>query len=230
MFTRRMLYRSINILPHFLVLTVTNNQGSLKTVAATDRWEGWVQRGFRYYVFIFWLSASCKSLFDLPEYTIIHRSKRLGIFLRIGWWMMMVIRSWWWRSPTVKSWIIAAMTAMISVWFPPSSHPICLFSLPVNPLWLHISSLIVLYPQWSGCSDNVDFGVTFSRTFVDAQDRRKSRKRPKNPISLMNLHNNEAGRKVRSGKGFLDVFEAGWDGAGKGNWGNRKVPKVQKRK
>jgi len=50
--------------------------------------------------------------------------------------------------------------------------------------------------QWSGCSDNVDFGVTFSRTFVDAQDRRKSRKRPKNPISLMNLHNNEAGRKL----------------------------------
>ena len=50
--------------------------------------------------------------------------------------------------------------------------------------------------QWSGCSDNVDFGVTFSRTFVDAQDRRKSRKKPKNPISLMNLHNNEAGRKV----------------------------------
>ena len=42
----------------------------------------------------------------------------------------------------------------------------------------------------------MDFGVTFSRTFVDAQDRRKSRKRPKNPISLMNLHNNEAGRKV----------------------------------
>jgi len=50
--------------------------------------------------------------------------------------------------------------------------------------------------QWSGCSDNVDFGVTFSRTFVDAQDRRKSRKKPKNPISLMNLHNNEAGRKL----------------------------------
>jgi len=50
--------------------------------------------------------------------------------------------------------------------------------------------------QWSGCSDNVDFGVTFSRTFVDAQDRRKSRKKPRNPISLMNLHNNEAGRKL----------------------------------
>merc|ERR1719216_749134 len=47
--------------------------------------------------------------------------------------------------------------------------------------------------QWSGCSDNVDFGVTFSRTFVDAQDRRKSRKRPKKAQPLMNLHNNEAG-------------------------------------
>ena len=50
--------------------------------------------------------------------------------------------------------------------------------------------------QWSGCSDNVDFGITFSRTFVDARDRRKSRKRPKKAQPLMNLHNNEAGRKV----------------------------------
>ena len=133
----------------------------------------------------------------------------------------MVIRSWWWRSPTVKSWIIAAMTAMISVWFPPSSHPICLFSLPVNPLWLHISSLIVLYPQWSGCSDNVDFGVTFSRTFVDAQDRRKSRKRPKNPISLMNLHNNEAGRKVSQIWNHLE------EGDMRKEKGNRRVPKVR---
>ena len=53
------------------------------------------------------------------------------------------------------------------------------------------------YFQWSGCSDNVDFGITFSRTFVDARDRRKSRKRPKKAQPLMNLHNNEAGRKVR---------------------------------
>ena len=50
--------------------------------------------------------------------------------------------------------------------------------------------------QWSGCSDNVDFGITFSRSFVDARDRRKSRKRSKLPQPLMNLHNNEAGRKV----------------------------------
>ncbi len=40
--------------------------------------------------------------------------------------------------------------------------------------------------------------MTFSRTFVDAQDRRKSRKKPRNPNSLMNLHNNQAGRKVQN--------------------------------
>lgn len=50
--------------------------------------------------------------------------------------------------------------------------------------------------EWSGCSDNVDFGITFSRSFVDARDRRKSRKRSKLPQPLMNLHNNEAGRKL----------------------------------
>ena len=152
------------------------------------------------------------------------------------------------------NWMIAGMTSMISVWSPPILAPPVYFPSLGAPYilsrlafpdtkWHFIQRLefnlsrttfAFLYkiapPQWSGCSDNVDFGVTFSRTFVDAQDRRKSRKRPKNPISLMNLHNNEAGRKVRSGKGFLDVFEAGWDGAGKGNWGNRKVPKVQNRK
>ena len=84
----------------------------------------------------------------------------------------------------------------ISLVFPQFSlSPTLFIFTPWGPHFL--SHLIILYPsQWSGCSDNVDFGVTFSRTFVDAQDRRKSRKRPKNPISLMNLHNNEAGRKV----------------------------------
>ena len=59
-------------------------------------------------------------------------------------------------------------------------------------------TLLHSFFQWSGCSDNVDFGITFSRSFVDARDRRKSRKRSKLPQPLMNLHNNEAGRKVRS--------------------------------
>merc|ERR1712214_49189 len=40
--------------------------------------------------------------------------------------------------------------------------------------------------QWSGCSDNVDFGITFSRNFVDARDGRKSRKNPRKAQPLMN--------------------------------------------
>ena len=75
---------------------------------------------------------------------------------------------------------------------------------PILAVWSPADSLST--PQWSGCSDNVDFGVTFSRTFVDAQDRRKSRKKPKNPVSLMNLHNNEAGRKVSKIFNFKNVI------------------------
>nr|CDI40100.1 WNT4 protein [Euperipatoides kanangrensis] len=47
--------------------------------------------------------------------------------------------------------------------------------------------------QWSGCSDNIAYGTAFSQAFVDA--REKSR-RPLNSRALMNLHNNEAGRKL----------------------------------
>uniref|UniRef100_UPI00398ED4A8 protein Wnt-4a isoform X1 n=1 Tax=Pristiophorus japonicus TaxID=55135 RepID=UPI00398ED4A8 len=47
--------------------------------------------------------------------------------------------------------------------------------------------------QWSGCSDNIAYGVAFSQSFVDVRERSKgaSSSRP-----LMNLHNNEAGRKA----------------------------------
>ncbi|XP_014679817.1 PREDICTED: protein Wnt-4-like, partial [Priapulus caudatus] len=45
--------------------------------------------------------------------------------------------------------------------------------------------------QWSGCSDNVAYGTTFSAEFVDARDRAKGARSPR---SLMNLHNNNAGR------------------------------------
>ncbi|XP_056142089.1 wingless-type MMTV integration site family, member 4b [Lampris incognitus] len=47
--------------------------------------------------------------------------------------------------------------------------------------------------QWSGCSDNLSYGVAFSQTFVDEPERAKglSTGRP-----LMNIHNNEAGRKA----------------------------------
>uniref|UniRef100_A0AAJ7SIF0 Protein Wnt n=1 Tax=Petromyzon marinus TaxID=7757 RepID=A0AAJ7SIF0_PETMA len=45
---------------------------------------------------------------------------------------------------------------------------------------------------WSGCSDNVVLGVALSRSFVDATER----SRGSSARSLMNLHNNEAGRKA----------------------------------
>ncbi|GFV07862.1 protein Wnt-4 [Trichonephila clavipes] len=50
--------------------------------------------------------------------------------------------------------------------------------------------------QWSGCSDNVAYGTAFSKSFVDARDLRAARGRS-SARALMNLHNNEAGRKVR---------------------------------
>nr|ALL53302.1 Wnt4 ligand [Thamnocephalus platyurus] len=54
--------------------------------------------------------------------------------------------------------------------------------------------------QWSGCSDNVQFGTSFSKSFVDAREHRASTSKSKNSEqiwrALMNLHNNEAGRKI----------------------------------
>lgn len=47
--------------------------------------------------------------------------------------------------------------------------------------------------QWAGCSDNIHYGSAFSRNFVDATERRKKQTTAR---MLMNLHNNEAGRKV----------------------------------
>lgn len=52
---------------------------------------------------------------------------------------------------------------------------------------------------WGGCGDNLNYGYRFSREFVDAREREKSF--PKGSYEsarlLMNLHNNEAGRRVR---------------------------------
>ena len=47
--------------------------------------------------------------------------------------------------------------------------------------------------SWAGCSDNIAFGNAFSRSFVDVRERIKSKQTER---ALMNLHNNEAGRKV----------------------------------
>ncbi|ODN05276.1 Protein Wnt-16 [Orchesella cincta] len=51
--------------------------------------------------------------------------------------------------------------------------------------------------KWGGCSDNLKFGVQFSRKFVDAPEKSKQWE-SKNVRSLMNLHNNEAGRQAVS--------------------------------
>lgn len=48
--------------------------------------------------------------------------------------------------------------------------------------------------QWAGCSDNVAYGSAFSKSFVDAREIRP--KRRDSAKTLMNLHNNNAGRKV----------------------------------
>ena len=52
--------------------------------------------------------------------------------------------------------------------------------------------------QWSGCSDNVHYGTAFAKSFVDARDMRDARakKGQRSARALMNLHNNEVGRKV----------------------------------
>lgn len=61
--------------------------------------------------------------------------------------------------------------------------------------------------RWGGCSDNVDYGVWFATTFVDAGERVRLESFPENQFedtkivsddvrALVNLHNNEVGRKV----------------------------------
>ena len=53
--------------------------------------------------------------------------------------------------------------------------------------------------EWAGCSDNIAFGSTFSRKFVDARERGKGKNNRSNR-AIMNIHNNRAGRKVASNR------------------------------
>ncbi|XP_066963899.1 protein Wnt-5b-like [Macrobrachium rosenbergii] len=51
---------------------------------------------------------------------------------------------------------------------------------------------------WGGCGDNVEYGYKFTQGFVDVREREKNYKRGtiKQGRQLMNLHNNEAGRRA----------------------------------
>lgn len=44
--------------------------------------------------------------------------------------------------------------------------------------------------KWGGCSADIHYGLSFSKVFVDAREIKQSAR------TLMNLHNNEVGRKV----------------------------------
>ncbi|XP_018303886.1 protein Wnt-5b [Mycetomoellerius zeteki] len=51
---------------------------------------------------------------------------------------------------------------------------------------------------WGGCGDNLEYGYKFTQAFVDVRERERSFKRGSREQgrSLMNLHNNEAGRRA----------------------------------
>ena len=61
----------------------------------------------------------------------------------------------------------------------PAQRPLCPPRCPGGQGWL-----------WGGCSDNVGFGEAISKQFVDALETGQDAR------AAMNLHNNEAGRKV----------------------------------
>ena len=52
--------------------------------------------------------------------------------------------------------------------------------------------------EWGGCSEDARYGAQLSRDFVDATDLSSFGQDEGDGARLMNLHNNEAGRKVRN--------------------------------
>lgn len=51
---------------------------------------------------------------------------------------------------------------------------------------------------WGGCGDNIEYGYRFAKEFVDARERERVYQRGSYESAriMMNLHNNEAGRRV----------------------------------
>jgi len=50
--------------------------------------------------------------------------------------------------------------------------------------------------QWSGCSDNIAYGVAFAKSFIDAGERSGRNRSARSDRAVINLHNNNAGRKA----------------------------------
>lgn len=54
--------------------------------------------------------------------------------------------------------------------------------------------------QWGGCGDDLRWAQQFTRQFVDSADRSKpdadGGRQQRDPLALVNLHNNRAGRRV----------------------------------
>ena len=53
---------------------------------------------------------------------------------------------------------------------------------------------------WQGCGDNSVYGYKFAVAFVDSREREKNYPRRTRELArvLMNIHNNEAGRRVKN--------------------------------
>jgi len=50
--------------------------------------------------------------------------------------------------------------------------------------------------KWSGCSDNIAYGVAFAKSFVDAGEKSRRNRTARSDRAVVNLHNNNAGRKA----------------------------------
>jgi len=50
--------------------------------------------------------------------------------------------------------------------------------------------------RWGGCGDNLQYGYKFAADFVDSREKEKFTDRKASAKALVNLHNNEAGRRA----------------------------------
>jgi len=65
---------------------------------------------------------------------------------------------------------------------------------------------------WGGCGDNIEYGYRFAKEFVDARERERVYQRGSYESAriMMNLHNNEAGRRVRASLFESLLLGKGW--------------------